>query len=129
MGFPREDLQPVGDYGLASRACARECQKRFGHEKGGKRLEVAVDGSLMVNDEDLAQRAAVDGVGVAYLLLDSAAPMIRDGRLVTMLDDWMPRFSGFYLYYPTRRQIPAPLKALITFLRRCRRISAASRRT
>jgi DNA-binding transcriptional LysR family regulator len=98
-------------------------------EKGGKRLEVAVDGSLIVNDEDLAQRAAVDGVGVAYLLLDSAAPMIRDGRLVTMLDDWMPRFSGFYLYYPTRRQIPAPLKALITFLRRCRRIPAASRRT
>jgi DNA-binding transcriptional LysR family regulator len=72
-----------------------------------KKLEVTVDGSLTVNGA-LAIRAALDGVGVCRVLSDYVAP----------LEDWAPRPMAFYLYYPSRRQNPAPLEALIEFLRR-----------
>jgi DNA-binding transcriptional LysR family regulator len=84
----------------------------------GKRIEFDVEGALIVNENDLAVRAALDGVGVYYGLEDYVAPMIADGRLESLLDGWMPPpADGFYLYYPSRRQNPAALQALIGFLR------------
>jgi len=85
----------------------------------GKLLEVDVDGSVMMNDLDLAIRAAVDGIGILYVRAEYVAPMLGDGRLVATLDQWMPPPSdGFFLYYPSRRQNPAALQALIDFLRK-----------
>jgi DNA-binding transcriptional LysR family regulator len=78
---------------------------------------VAVEGRLTVNDEELAIRAAVDGVGVLYTALGYAAPEIKAGRLVPLLEDWRPRSAAIFLYYPSRRQIPLPLQAFIEFLR------------
>jgi DNA-binding transcriptional LysR family regulator len=84
----------------------------------GKETEFDVEGSLTVNDGELAVRAALDGVGILYMLEDYVAPMIADGRLVALLDAWLPPpADGFYLYYPSRRQNPAALQALIEFLR------------
>jgi len=99
--------------------------QRWEFERAGKRLEVAVGGRLTVNDADLYLRAALDGVGIAYLLSDYVAAPVAEGRLVTLLDDWMPRFSGFYLYYPTRRQLPSTLQAFVDFLRREGRLAKA----
>jgi DNA-binding transcriptional LysR family regulator len=96
-------------------------------EKAGKRLEVAVDGTLIVNEEGMQRRAALDGVGVAYTLCDFVAEPVREGRLVALLEDWMPSLSDFYLYYPSRRQIPAPLQAFIDFLRKETRTARADR--
>ena len=86
-------------------------------EKKGKQVEVAVEGRLTVNDEELAIRAAVDGVGVLYTALGYAAPEIKAGRLVPLLEDWRPRSAAIFLYYPSRRQVPVPLQAFIEFLR------------
>jgi DNA-binding transcriptional LysR family regulator len=86
-------------------------------EKKGKQVEVAVEGRLTVNDEELAIRAAVDGVGVLYTALGYAAPEIKAGRLVPLLEDWRPRSAAIFLYYPSRRQMPLPLQAFIEFLR------------
>jgi DNA-binding transcriptional LysR family regulator len=86
-------------------------------EKKSKQVEVAVEGRLTVNDEELAIRAAVDGVGVLYTALGYAAPEIKAGRLVPLLEDWRPRSAAIFLYYPSRRQIPLPLQAFIEFLR------------
>jgi LysR family transcriptional regulator, regulator of peptidoglycan recycling len=84
----------------------------------GKEIEFDVEGPLTVNDGELAVRAALDGVGILYMLEDYVAPMIADGRLVSLLDEWLPPpADGFYLYYPSRRQNPAALQALIGFLR------------
>lgn len=84
----------------------------------GKETEFDVEGSLTVNDGELAVRAALDGVGILYMLEDYVAPMIADGRLVPLLDECLPPpTDGFYLYYPSRRQNPAALQALIAFLR------------
>ena len=86
-------------------------------EKKGERVEVAVEGRLTVNDPELAIRAARDGVGVLYTALGYAAPEIKAGRLVPLLEDWRTRSAAIFLYYPSRRQVPAPLQAFIEFLR------------
>jgi DNA-binding transcriptional LysR family regulator len=86
-------------------------------EKKGRQVEVAVEGRLTVNDPELAVRAALDGVGVLYTALGYAAPEIEAGRLVPLLEDWRSRSTAIFLYYPSRRQVPAPLQAFIEFLR------------
>jgi DNA-binding transcriptional LysR family regulator len=86
-------------------------------EKKGQRLEAAVSGRLTVNDAELSIRAALDGVGVLYTALDFVAPLIEAGRLVALLEDWQTRSAALFLYYPSRRQVPAPLQAFIEFLR------------
>jgi DNA-binding transcriptional LysR family regulator len=90
---------------------------RWEFEKGKKSLSVAVSGPLIVDDLDLVIRAALDGVGLAYMLEEDAAPHLASGALVSMLEDWCQPFPGFFLYYPSRRQQPAALSALIDVLR------------
>jgi DNA-binding transcriptional LysR family regulator len=80
-------------------------------------MEVVVKGSLVVSDGDLSLRAALDGIGIARLPLSGIEAHIARKRLVPLLEDWMPRSVGFYLYYPSRRQIPAALKAFIGFIK------------
>jgi len=86
-------------------------------EKNGKSIQANIEGRLIVDDIDLSIRAALDGVGLAYLLYDYIAPYVESGALAPLLEDWSPRLSGFYLYHPTRRQVSGPLQALIAFLK------------
>jgi DNA-binding transcriptional LysR family regulator len=86
-------------------------------EKKGRQVEVAVEGRLTVNDPELALKAALDGVGVLYTALGYAAPEIKAGRLVPLLEDWRTRSTAIFLYYPSRRQVPVPLQAFMQFLR------------
>jgi DNA-binding transcriptional LysR family regulator len=86
-------------------------------ERDGEELSVPVEGPLIVNDSELAVRAALDGVGIAYLMRAEIQPLIAAGRLVRVLEDWSPTYPGFYLYYPSRRQTPPALRALVEFLR------------
>ncbi|MCW5773731.1 MAG: LysR family transcriptional regulator [Rhodospirillaceae bacterium] len=100
----------------------------WGFERGGKRLEVAVKGSLIVNEPDLALRAAEDGAGLVQVAQDDAREPVADGRLVAVLEGWTPRSTGFYLYHPSRRQVPPPLQALIAFFRKTLPRETAARR-
>jgi DNA-binding transcriptional LysR family regulator len=85
---------------------------------GSKVQDLDVEGLLIANDSDLLVRAAVDGIGIVYTLSDFVAPMIASGQLIPVLEKWMPPPSeGFFLYYPSRRQNLASLRALIEFLR------------
>ena len=86
-------------------------------ERRGKTVEVDVNGSLIAGDSSLAIRAALDGVALARVPLHAAAPHLAANTLVSLLEDWRPRSVGFYLYYPSRRQMPAALQALIAMLK------------
>jgi DNA-binding transcriptional LysR family regulator len=77
----------------------------------------SVDGRVMVNDTDLAVRAAVDGLGIAYTIEALAEPFMRSGQLVRVLEDWSPTVEGLFLYYPGHRRVPATLRALIDMIR------------
>ncbi|MGH6974345.1 MAG: LysR family transcriptional regulator [Stellaceae bacterium] len=87
-------------------------------EENGKSFEVAPEGSLIVNEPEMAVRAAIDGVGVLYAAQQYVDEAVASGRLMPMLEAWVPTVTdGFFLYYPSRRHVPAPLRALINFLR------------
>jgi DNA-binding transcriptional LysR family regulator len=90
---------------------------RWEFDKGNQSLAVAVQGPLIVDDVELLIQAAIDGVGLAFMLEEHAAPHLASGALVRVLEDWCPPFAGYFLYYPSRRQQPAALSALIETLR------------
>jgi DNA-binding transcriptional LysR family regulator len=96
-------------------------------ERNRKSRRISVDGRVMVNNPDLAVRAAVDGLGIAYTLEALAEPFLRSGQLVRVLEDWSPSFEGLFLYYPGHRQVPAALRALIDMIRTARGAAPAKR--
>jgi DNA-binding transcriptional LysR family regulator len=83
----------------------------------GKAAEFETHGSLIVDEPDFLVNAAIEGVGVTSIVEEYVAPMIADGRLVCLLGDFAPTVSGLFLFYPSRRQNPAALRALIDFMR------------
>ena len=83
----------------------------------GREIAIAVDGRVTTNDNSVMIRAALDGMGIAYLTESSAAEAIASKRLVRVLTRFCPPFPGLFLYYPSRTQVPPKLRALIDFLR------------
>ena len=90
---------------------------RWEFEKGKKSLSVGVSGPLIVDDENLVRQAALDGVGLAFLSEERVVQHLESGALVRVLENWCQPYPGFFLYYPSRRQQPAALSALIETLR------------
>ena len=86
-------------------------------EKGGRELKVRVDGQLVFNNPTQILNAALAGFGLAYVPQDSAQPHLDRGRLTRVLEDWCPPYSGYHLYYPSRRQPSAAFALLVEALR------------
>jgi DNA-binding transcriptional LysR family regulator len=86
-----------------------------------KPIEIAVEGSLVVNEIDLVLSAVLDGIGIAYLPEPLAAPSLAQGALVLLHEDWSGTLPGVFLYYPSRRQTPVPLRVFIDFVKKWRR--------
>jgi DNA-binding transcriptional LysR family regulator len=86
--------------------------------KADQVLDVAVKGSLTINDPAFALRAALDGMGIVQLPEMWIAPLVAEGRLVRLLEDWSPRRADFSLFYSSRRHLPLKLRALVDFLRK-----------
>ncbi len=88
-------------------------------ERDGEKLRLDPTGTLVVSAgeaSDLAIEAAVAGAGVIFLFEDWLRPRLECGALEPILEDWWPRFSGPFLYYPGRRLLPAPLRAFVDFV-------------
>jgi DNA-binding transcriptional LysR family regulator len=90
---------------------------RWNFKKGRKELDIAVHGSLIVNSVDLAVRAVVDGLGIGYTVDAYVKTHLDAGALIPVLEDWAPPWAGYFLYYASRRQVPAPLRVFADFLR------------
>lgn len=86
-------------------------------EKDGRELRVRVEGQLVVNSNDLLLKAALEGVGLCFLPIDMVEQHIAKKRLVQVLADWCPPFSGYHLYYPSRRQATPAFALLVEALR------------
>jgi DNA-binding transcriptional LysR family regulator len=82
----------------------------------GRRLEAKASGSLVTDDGHFMLRAAIEGVGVAYVVESHAAASLACGDLMPLLERYAPTFPGFFLYYPSRRHVPAPLKLFAQFM-------------
>lgn len=81
-------------------------------EENGRELKVRVDGPLIFNSTMPILDAALDGFGIAYLMQHHVQAYLDDGKLESVLEAWSPPFSGFHLYYPSRRQ-PTPAFAIV----------------
>jgi DNA-binding transcriptional LysR family regulator len=90
---------------------------RWEFEKGRKALTVSPQGPASFDDPDLVIQAVLDGVGIGTSMEDNLTMLLNRGRLVQVLRDWCPSFPGYFLYYPSRRNQPAALAALIETLR------------
>lgn len=80
-------------------------------------LNVRVEGPLVVNTESMALKAALAGLGLAYLPEDRVRADLDAGRLVRVLADWCPPFPGYHLYYPSRRQPTSAFALVVDALR------------
>ena len=90
---------------------------RWEFEKGRKALTVSPQGPVSFDDPDLVIQAVLNGVGIGTAMEETLKGLIADGRLLQVLKDWCPTFPGYFLYYPSRRNQPAALAALIDTLR------------
>ena len=86
-------------------------------EKGGRELKVRVEGQLTFNGSFQMLHGALAGFGLAYVPEDLAQPHIAKGRLKRVLEDWCPPYSGYHLYYPSRRQPSAAFALMVDALR------------
>jgi DNA-binding transcriptional LysR family regulator len=83
---------------------------------GAKIAQFDVHGSLITNEPDCLVHAALEGIGMIHIVEEYVAPMIVDGRLIPLLVDYSPTVSGQFIYYPSRRQNPAALRAFVEFM-------------
>lgn len=86
-------------------------------ERGEETLIITPSGPIITNAVEMEIEAAFAGLGVIRTFEELLAPGIADGRLVRILEEWDSEFSGPFLYYQSRRHMPAPLRAFVDFVR------------
>ncbi|EKS6739220.1 LysR family transcriptional regulator [Enterobacter ludwigii] len=90
---------------------------RWEFEEAGIPFDVAVEPHITTNDLRLMLRLALAGGGITFATYETFRPFIENGQLVSLLDDFLPPFPGFYLYFPQRRNMAPKLRALIEHVR------------
>lgn len=86
-------------------------------DKGGRELNVRVEGQLVFNNIALRLNSALAGLGLAYMPEDYALQHVAEGRLIRVLEDWCEPFPGYQLYYPSRRHSSPAFSLLVDALR------------
>jgi DNA-binding transcriptional LysR family regulator len=113
---------PVTPHDLKGMPCIRY---RFGggalyrweFERGGVEVDIDVEGALTLSDQELMVDAALEGTGLAFVFEAHVEELIARKKLIRVLADWCPAYPGFFLYYPSRRQLPAALRAFVDFVK------------
>jgi DNA-binding transcriptional LysR family regulator len=93
---------------------------RWEFEENGRAFDVAVNAHVTTNDMWLMIRMACAGGGITFGMEETFRPYIQRGELVTLLDEFLPPFPGFFLYYPGRRNLAPKLRALVDHVKRYR---------
>ena len=86
-------------------------------EREGEVVTIRPEGPVIAGDGQVGLAAAMDGLGFYATFEGWARPHLDAGRLVSVLEEWLPPFEGPFLYYPSRRHMPAALRAFVDFLR------------
>lgn len=112
-GIPKSPGDLLAHRCIAWRSADQERPRRWEFCDNGKWFDVAIDGPIIANSQDLAVEAAIDGIGIAFAIQEVVAPHIAAGRLIPLLEPWSAPFPGFYLCYPMQRQMTPTLRVLI----------------
>lgn len=114
---------PATPHDLIQHSCMNHRHERSGglyaweFAKDGRELRIRIEGQLTFNTVFPMIDAAINGYGIAYVPESLVVEHIAKGRLVQVLDDWSPMFSGYYLYYPSRRQMSPAMAVIVDALR------------
>ena len=100
---------------------------RWELERKGDTMKIDVPGSVTLDDTRSMVRAAIQGIGIAYVPHSVAARALARGEIVTLLDDWTPPFAGMHLYYPSHRLVPSALRAFVDVMREVERERVSGR--
>lgn len=91
---------------------------RWEFEADGREFDVAVAPHVTTNDMGLMIRMACAGGGITFGMEETFRPYIAQGVLVPLLEEFLPPFPGFFLYFPSRRNIAPKLRALVDHVKR-----------
>lgn len=122
-GYFARHPPPQTPHDLVHHNCINHRQARSGglysweFARDGHELRVRVEGQVTLNTSCPMVDVAIAGCGIAYIGEDLVQDAIADGRLVQVLDEWSPKFSGYHLYYPSRRQLSPAMRAVLEALR------------
>ncbi|AJE45779.1 LysR family transcriptional regulator [Celeribacter indicus] len=94
---------------------------RWEFEENGVAFDVAIEPQVTTNDLRLMLRSALCGGGITFAMEETFAPYVKSGELVPLLQDFLPPFPGFFLYFPQRRNLAPKLRALVDHVRQWRR--------
>lgn len=115
---------PLHPKDLLNHACIRQrflsgAMPLWEFERAGEYLQINPSGPLVVTAGagDMSISAAISGLGMVFLFEDWLRPVLDDGRLIPVLEDWWYGFSGPFIYYPSRRHMPTPLRAFLDFIK------------
>jgi DNA-binding transcriptional LysR family regulator len=124
-GMPRHPRELVHHRCIGWRPSPSAAPYRWEFEEDGIPFDVAVEPQITTNDLYLMIRTALAGGGITFALEETFRPYIDRGALITTLDDYLPAFPGFFLYFPNRRNMAPKLRALIDHVRTHRLTPAA----
>ena len=119
-GRPRHPRELVDHRCIGWRPAPQVAPYRWEFSEDGREFEVDVGAQVTTNDLRLMLRTALAGGGITFGLEENYRQWLRSGELVALLEDYLPPFDGFYLYYPGRHNQPPKLRALVEHVRRFR---------
>lgn len=90
---------------------------RWEFAEQGREFDVDVNPQLTTNDMGVMIRTVCAGGGISFGMEETYAPYIARGELVTVLDEFLPTFPGFFLYFSGRKHMPPKLRAFIEHVR------------
>ncbi|WP_105431590.1 LysR family transcriptional regulator [Neorhizobium sp. T6_25] len=117
FGRPRHPSELAGRRCIGWRRAASVAPYRWEFAEDGREFSVAVADTITTTDMALMINLAIAGAGISFGMEDSFRPAFARGELVPILEEFCPRFPGFYLYYPSRRNMAPKLRALVEHVR------------
>lgn len=121
FGVPTRPAELAAHRCIGWRPTARSAPYRWEFAEDGKEVKVAVAPEITTNDMALMIKLAEAGAGITFGMERSFRPSIERGALIPVLEDFCPYFAGFYLYYPSRRNVAPKLRALIDYVQQAER--------
>ncbi|WP_420563756.1 LysR family transcriptional regulator [Thalassobaculum sp.] len=119
-GAPAHPRDLVRHRCIGWRRATNVAPHRWEFVENGVAFDVAVDPYVTTNDLWLMLRMALSGGGITFATSDTFRPYLERGELVSLLEDFLPPFPGFFLYYPQRRNLAPKLRALVDHTRNWR---------
>ncbi len=118
FGLPSHPADLAAHRCIGWRPSPKAAPYRWEFAESGREFRVEVAPEITTNDMALMIKLAVAGAGISFGMEESFRPALERGELIPVLEQYCPRFAGFYLYYPSRRNVAPKLRALIDHLKR-----------